>query len=79
VLVQHGQQVLLDGSATLNATSYAVTQLSGPPVTLTNADSATASFTAPAADGTLTFRLTATGLDGSSSARRPWTRWVPGV
>jgi hypothetical protein len=44
--VQQGQQVQLDGSASLNATSFAWAQLSGTPsVTLSNADTAIASFT----------------------------------
>jgi hypothetical protein len=68
VLVQQGQQVLLDGSATQNATSYAWTQESGTPVTIANASSAVASFTAPAVSGTLTFRLTAQGPGGPSTA-----------
>jgi hypothetical protein len=68
VLVQQGQRVLLDGTASLNATSYAWTQLTGPPVTLTDANTTMASFTAPAAEGVLTFQLTATGPAGSSTA-----------
>jgi hypothetical protein len=69
LLVQQGQQVLLDGSATQNATSYQWTQVGGSPaVTITNATSPVASFTAPATAGTFTFRLTATGPGGPSTA-----------
>jgi hypothetical protein len=65
--VQQGEQVTLDGSASINAVSYAWTQTSGPAVTLTNADKATATFTAPAEEATLGFQLTATGPSGSST------------
>jgi len=67
--VQQGQQVQLDGSASLNATSFAWAQLSGTPsVTLSNADTAIASFTAPNVETTLTFRLTVQGPGGPSTA-----------
>ena len=67
--VQQGQQVQLDGSASLNATSLSWSQLSGSPaVTLSNANTAIASFTAPSVETTLTFRLTAQGPGGPSTA-----------
>ncbi|HEV7656930.1 MAG TPA: hypothetical protein VGP36_19645, partial [Mycobacteriales bacterium] len=63
--VQQGQQVQLDGSASLNATGFSWAQLSGTPaVTLANANTAIASFTAPSTPGTLTFRLTVQGPGG---------------
>jgi len=69
LLVQQGQQVLLDGSASQNATSYAWTQVGGTPsVTIANAGSPLASFIAPATATTLTFRLTAAGPGGPSTA-----------
>jgi hypothetical protein len=69
LLVQQGQQVLLDGSASQNATAYQWTQVGGTPaVAITNAGSPVASFTAPATATTLTFRLTATGPGGPSTA-----------
>jgi hypothetical protein len=68
LLVQQGQQVVLDGSASLNATSYSWTQLSGSPVSLSGAMSPTATFTAPSSAQDLTFRLTANGPGGPSTA-----------
>jgi hypothetical protein len=68
--VQQGQQVQLDGSASLNATGFAWAQVAGAPtVTLSNATSAIASFTAPAATTTLTFQLTVQGPGGPSTAQ----------
>jgi hypothetical protein len=65
--VQQGQQVTLDGSASTNADTFSWTQTGGPAVTLTGADSAVATFTAPADVATLTFRLTATSGTASST------------
>lgn len=65
--VQQGQTVTLDGSASLNYTSLSWTQISGPAVTLTGADTATATFTAPNAAVQLGFRLTAQGPGGPST------------
>ncbi|HEY3752929.1 MAG TPA: hypothetical protein VGL80_27395 [Pseudonocardiaceae bacterium] len=65
--VQQGQQVTLDGSASINAESFAWTQTSGPAVTLTDADKAVATFTAPADAATLGFQLTVAGPAGSST------------
>jgi hypothetical protein len=63
--VQQGQQVQLDGSASLNATGFSWAQVAGTPaVTLTNANTSIASFTAPATATTLTFRLTVQGPGG---------------
>ncbi|HSK05318.1 MAG TPA: S8 family serine peptidase [Kofleriaceae bacterium] len=65
--VQGGSTVTLDGRVSSDAdgtiASYAWTQLSGPPVTLSGAGAAVASFTAPA-QGTLGFELTVTDSDG---------------
>ena len=63
--VQQGQTVTLDGSASLNATGFAWAQVAGTPaVTLTNATTAVATFTAPSTTTTLTFRLTVQGPGG---------------
>ena len=68
-------QVTLNGASSSDAdgtiASYLWEQLSGPTVTLSNADIATASFTAPdvaAAGDTLTFQLTVTDDDGLQSS-----------
>jgi hypothetical protein len=63
--VQQGQSVQLDGSASLNATGFSWAQVAGTPaVTLSNANTSIASFTAPATTATLTFRLTVQGPGG---------------
>ncbi len=67
-----GAPVTLDGSAStapLGATmlDYAWSQTAGPAVTLNNANTARASFTAPASAGALTFRLTVTARGGPSN------------
>ena len=59
--VTGGASVTLAGSATDedgDTLTYAWSQISGAAVTLSGADTATATFTAPAADSTLGFRLT---------------------
>lgn len=60
--VAAGVQVTLDGSASEDADgdalSYAWAQTAGPTVTLTGADAAQATFTAPAGSAVLTFLLT---------------------
>ncbi len=67
--VQQGQQVQLDGSASLNATGFSWAQVAGTPaVTLTNANTSIASFTAPGTATTLTFRLTVQGPGGPKTA-----------
>ncbi len=67
--VQQGQQVQLDGSGSLNATGFSWAQVAGTPaVTLTNANTAIASFTAPSTATTLTFRLTVQGPGGPQTA-----------
>lgn len=68
LLVQQGQVVLLDGTGSLNATSYAWTQLSGTPVTIANAGTASATFTAPAGAQSLKFQLSVTGPGGPATA-----------
>ncbi|HEX5406477.1 MAG TPA: hypothetical protein VFX16_29745 [Pseudonocardiaceae bacterium] len=65
--VQQGQHVTLDGSASINAKTFAWVQTSGTAVTLTGANTAVATFTAPATAGTLGFTLTTTGTSGSST------------
>ncbi|MDP2896592.1 MAG: hypothetical protein Q8Q12_08530 [bacterium] len=66
--VYAGQTGVLDGTDSLGATSYAWTQTAGPAVTINNAGSALANFTAPAvvAPTTLTFKLTVG--DGTNTA-----------
>jgi hypothetical protein len=67
--IQQGQKITLDGSAsTGDVASYAWTQLTGANVTLSGADTAKASFTAPSTPGALSFKLTVTGPGGPSSA-----------
>jgi K319-like protein len=65
--VQQGQQVTLDGGNSINGESYAWTQTSGPAVTLTGADQAVATFTAPNEEAALGFELTVSGPSGSST------------
>ncbi|WP_141323140.1 myxosortase-dependent M36 family metallopeptidase [Myxococcus sp. AB025B] len=73
--VNQGSQVTLNGSATDedgDTITYAWTQTAGPSVTLTGADSATATFTAPSVTGNsvdLTFSLVATAAGQASAAR----------
>lgn len=66
--VYGGQTGVLDGTDSLGATTYAWTQTAGPAVTINNASSALANFTAPAvaAPTTLTFQLTVG--DGTNTA-----------
>ena len=66
--VARGAAVTLDAGASggpwgTNVT-YAWTQTGGTDVTLTGADTATPSFSAPATSGTLTFSVTVTGAGG---------------
>jgi hypothetical protein len=71
--VDEGSAVTLDGSASSGGTlSYAWTQLAGPPVSLSGANTAAPSFLAPLLPGgfgsqTLTFQLTASVDDQSST------------
>ena len=63
-VVNPGELVTLNGSASIDSggsiTGYAWTQLSGTTVTLTNANTATPTFTAPSTAGALSFQLTTT-------------------
>ncbi len=65
-----GATVTLDGSASIDTdgtiTAYQWTQISGAPVALTNANTAVATFTAPAAPATLAFELEVTDNDSST-------------
>jgi hypothetical protein len=73
--IQRGTKVTLDGSHSTGAGTYAWTQVikpGDPTVTLSGANSATPTFTfplykAPATNGPLTFSLTVSSPDGSSS------------
>lgn len=69
------QSVIINTIATLNGTnstgsitSFNWTQLSGTPVTLLEANTATPSFTAPTTPSTLVFELTVDGVGGPSTA-----------
>ena len=67
--VAAGANVSLGGSGTDangSIASYAWTQTTGAPVTLSGASSATASFTAPGVNAALEFRLTVTDNQGAS-------------
>ena len=65
-----GQVVALESTGTSgDIASYLWEQTSGTPVILTGADKDVATFTAPAAGGQLTFRLTTTGIGGSSTSQ----------
>lgn len=65
-----GRPVTLTGNAIGQVDGVAWTQVSGPPGTLTNANTATATFIAPGvANGTaLVFRFTATAASGATTA-----------
>ncbi|MDE0714741.1 MAG: PKD domain-containing protein, partial [Gammaproteobacteria bacterium] len=69
--VDPGEAVTLDGSGSTDpdgdSLAYAWTQVSGASMTLSGADTATASFTAPESPGDLVFRLTATDPGGLSA------------
>ena len=68
--VAQGAAVTLDGSASGGAwgtnVTYQWTKTSGATVTLSGADTDSASFTAPSSDGDLVFTLTVTGKGGST-------------
>ena len=70
--VKAGERVTLSGAvrnAGGNTADFAWEQKHGdPPVTLTGADSASATFTAPSTVGTLTFRLTVTDDEGATAS-----------
>jgi hypothetical protein len=70
-VVRGGQVVTLDGTGSLDpegdAISYQWTQLSGPPVTLTGADTATPMFIAPSTTGQLVFMLVVSDVNGTSA------------
>jgi hypothetical protein len=60
--------VTLDATGSQNATSYAWKQTGGTPtVTLTDANTAKPTFKFPKANAVLTFQVTATGANGSST------------
>lgn len=73
-IATRGTQVTVDGSGTQYAVSYAWTQVSGPAVTLTGADTSTPRFTFPRYDfatfadpaAPVVLSLTATGLGGTT-------------
>lgn len=65
--VQQGATVMLAGSATGEATSFSWQQISGPAVTIIDANTPNATFTAPKETATLTFELTVSGPGGSST------------
>ena len=70
IAVEPGAAVTLNGSASAGpdgeALTWAWSQVSGAPVTLSGAGTATPSFTAPRLPGALTFRLTVTDPAGPS-------------
>jgi len=68
--VDSGAAVSLDGTGSTDPdgtiASYAWVQTAGPAVTLTGANTATPSFTAPTGPATLTFQLTVTDNNGAT-------------
>ena len=70
--VNYGAAVNLDGSGSHDQNgaiaSYSWTQVAGTSVTLTGETTASASFTAPASGGLLTFQLTVTDDSGQSAS-----------
>ena len=70
--VASGGAVVLDGSASAGAVSFSWTQTSGPAVTLSSANTARATFTAPVVSGsapvTLGFSLVVANAQGNSSS-----------
>lgn len=69
--VQYDALVTLDGSGSSawgGIASYTWTQVSGVPVALAGADSATPSFAAPTVGGVLTFRLTVADNNGATAS-----------
>ena len=71
--VDSGATVNLDGTGSADPDgtidAYAWTQTAGPSVTLTGANTATPSFTAPTGPATLTFQLMVTDNDGGTAHR----------
>lgn len=65
--VQQSQVVTLDGSLSINADTFSWVQTSGPAVTLANATSPVATFTAPSVSASLGFALTVTNSTGTST------------
>lgn len=65
--VAQGSTVTLDGTASLNATTFAWTQIAGPVVALTGANTATPSFVFPKNNVSVTFRLTVQGTGGTAT------------
>lgn len=66
-IVRQGDIVTLLGDSTGIVTSYQWEQVSGLPVQLTNANTATATFTFPTQSAILSFRLTVQGPGGTST------------
>jgi len=62
--VEQGQEVTLDGTGSVGATTFAWAETSGTGVALTGDTTATPTFTAPAAGSVLVFELTVTGSGG---------------
>lgn len=73
-----GTGVQLDGALSTNATTFAWTQLTGPPVVLTGANTATPTFTVPSLFQNLTFRLTV-GNNGLTSSTDVAVNAVAGI
>ncbi|MDN5850803.1 MAG: JDVT-CTERM domain-containing protein, partial [Nitrococcus sp.] len=68
--VATGSNMTLDGTGSTDnkaITAFSWSQVSGPPMTLNNADTAQAGFTAPTTTSTLAFELKVTDADGLST------------
>jgi hypothetical protein len=66
-VVAQDSTVTLDASGSINATGYSWTQVAGPAVTLTGANTAKPTFRFPKQNTTLTFEVTAKGASGSAT------------
>ena len=81
--VEFGSQVTIDGSSSVDPDgtieSYSWTQTAGTVVTLSAADQAIITFTAPSVVDSLSFTLTVTDNDGSSGAATIFVKTAAGV
>ncbi|MDN5914177.1 MAG: hypothetical protein L0I76_03550 [Pseudonocardia sp.] len=77
--VPRGRRVTLDGRGSAAARAFSWQQVSGPPITLDNADTARPSFTAPAGDVVVELAVTGAGMTVMTAATIPVTAPAPAV